>query len=77
MYIMILKIIYVKSSNFIKLRTRTLNEIEEEDDIEENEEKEKSVSSADENEDEGPIYNPKNLPLGWDGKPIRKFFFYN
>ena len=19
---------------------------------------------------EGPVYNPKNLPLGWDGKPI-------
>jgi splicing factor 3A subunit 3 len=25
--------------------------------------------NADE-EDEGPIYNPLNLPLGWDGKPI-------
>ena len=21
-------------------------------------------------EDETPIYNPKNLPLGWDGRPI-------
>ena len=21
-------------------------------------------------DDEGPIYNPLNLPLGWDGKPI-------
>ena len=31
----------------------------------------KSVGS--DNENEGPIYNPKNLPLGWDGKPIRKF----
>lgn len=23
---------------------------------------------SDDNEDEGTIYNPKNLPLGWDGK---------
>jgi len=21
-------------------------------------------------DDESPIYNPKNLPLGWDGRPI-------
>jgi splicing factor 3A subunit 3 len=21
-------------------------------------------------EDEAPVYNPLNLPLGWDGKPI-------
>jgi len=33
---------------------------------------EKSISSAS-GEDDGPIYNPKNLPLGWDGKPIRNF----
>jgi len=26
-------------------------------------------------ENEGPIYNPKNLPLGWDGKPIRKYLY--
>lgn len=24
----------------------------------------------DEDEDEAPIYNPHNVPLGWDGKPI-------
>lgn len=23
-----------------------------------------------ESDEEGPIYNPLNLPLGWDGKPI-------
>ena len=37
---------------------------------EENEESNKSYS-----DDEGPIYNPKNLPLGWDGKPIRIFLW--
>lgn len=26
-------------------------------------------------EDDGPIYNPLNLPLGWDGKPI-PFWLY-
>jgi splicing factor 3A subunit 3 len=25
---------------------------------------------AEEEEDEGPMYNPLNLPIGWDGKPI-------
>lgn len=29
----------------------------------------------DEDEDEGPLYNPLNLPLGWDGKPI-PFWLY-
>jgi hypothetical protein len=58
-----------------KQQTRTLEEklalIEEEEfgtlpDVEE----------ADEDEDEdGPLYNPLNLPLGWDGKPI-PFWLY-
>lgn len=25
---------------------------------------------SDEEEDDGTVYNPKNLPLGWDGKVI-------
>jgi hypothetical protein len=25
---------------------------------------------ASESEDNEPVYNPKNLPVGWDGKPI-------
>ena len=28
-----------------------------------------------EDEDEDVIYNPKNLPLGWDGKVNFKFFY--
>jgi hypothetical protein len=28
------------------------------------------ASGFDEEEDEAPIYNPKNIPLDWDGKPI-------
>ena len=31
--------------------------------------------AAAEEEDEAPIYNPLNLPLGWDGKPI-PFWLY-
>ncbi|KAF2348016.1 protein of unknown function DUF3449 [Trinorchestia longiramus] len=38
-------------------------------DGEEDEEDEVSASESDEEDDEVP-YNPKNLPLGWDGKPI-------
>jgi splicing factor 3A subunit 3 len=54
-----------------KQQARTLEEkeaeIEEEEfgllpDVGEGEEKD--------DDDEGPIYNPLNLPLGWDGKPI-------
>merc|ERR1712118_511248 len=48
-----------------KKQTRTLLENEEEknyDDIEEED-------LSDSEEEEAP-YNPKNLPLGWDGKPI-------
>jgi len=31
---------------------------------------EEVLSSSDDEEDEKPVYNPLNLPLGWDGKPI-------
>lgn len=30
---------------------------------------------GEDDDDEGPIYNPLNLPLGWDGKPI-PFWLY-
>ena len=29
-----------------------------------------SQEEDEESDEEGPIYNPLNLPLGWDGKPI-------
>ena len=38
-------------------------------DGEEDEESDASASESDDGDDEVP-YNPKNLPLGWDGKPI-------
>lgn len=38
-------------------------------DGEEDEEDDASASESDDEDDEVP-YNPKNLPLGWDGKPI-------
>ena len=31
--------------------------------------------SDDDSDDEGPIYNPKGVPLGWDGKPIPYWLF--
>lgn len=30
----------------------------------------KIEEEEEEEEEDQPIYNPKNLPLGWDGKPI-------
>lgn len=60
-----------------KQQTRTMEEklaeiLEEEHgtlpDIEEN-------ADDDDEENEGPLYNPLNLPLGWDGKPI-PFWLY-
>lgn len=37
---------------------------------EEEDEEEASASESEDEEDEDIPYNPKNLPLGWDGKPI-------
>lgn len=34
------------------------------------EEEEGEPEISDDEEDDGVPYNPKNLPLGWDGKPI-------
>jgi splicing factor 3A subunit 3 len=46
-----------------KKKTRTIEENMAENNYEENEPEVESDSSDDE-----PTYNPKNLPLGWDGK---------
>jgi len=32
-------------------------------------------SDDEDDEDDAPIYNPKNVPLGWDGKPIPYWLF--
>eukprot|EP00741_Cyanophora_paradoxa_P005594 tig00000912_g5422.t1 len=50
-----------------KKQSRTYDEIE----MEQNEEPEEEVEVEDtDSEEERPIYNPLNLPMGWDGKPI-------
>lgn len=51
----------------VKKQTRTYEEIAA--DLEEQQEEEE-LSSGEEEEEEGAPYNPLNLPLGWDGKPI-------
>jgi splicing factor 3A subunit 3 len=35
-----------------------------------NEDDDNDDDDDDNDKDEGPLYNPLNLPLGWDGKPI-------
>ncbi|CAL8072680.1 unnamed protein product [Orchesella dallaii] len=49
--------------NVTRKQARTAGEKEESD------EEEQQTESDDDDDDEVP-YNPKNLPLGWDGKPI-------
>jgi len=50
-----------------KKQTRTLLENEEEKNWDDNNNVDDEVSDSE--EEEAP-YNQKNLPLGWDGKPI-------
>ena len=49
--------------NIQRKQARTVNEREESDD-------EVVSDNESDNEDNDVPYNPKNLPLGWDGKPI-------
>lgn len=60
-------VIIATQDHIEKKQTRTYDEIAA--DLEEQADEEVLSSSEDE-EDEKPIYNPLNLPLGWDGKPI-------
>ena len=50
-----------------KKQSRTYEELER--DLQLQEENDMEVED-DEEEADKPIYNPLNLPLGWDGKPI-------
>lgn len=56
-------IIHDTMNQIRKKQSRTYEEMEAENYNFQEIEVEKSDS-----EDDGPIYNPKNLPLGWDGK---------
>ena len=58
-------IIHDTMNQIRKKKTRTIEESMAENAYDEPEQDMESESSDDE-----PTYNPKNLPLGWDGKPI-------
>lgn len=61
-----------------KKETMTAEELEAEAEVSESESEGGVVVSdieIDEDEEDRPIYNPLNLPLGWDGKPI-PFWLY-
>jgi len=49
--------------NVERKQARTSDELEDDED-------EHHVGEESDDEDEQVLYNPKNLPLGWDGKPI-------
>eukprot|EP00929_Paragymnodinium_shiwhaense_P018026 TRINITY_DN127969_c0_g1_i1.p1 TRINITY_DN127969_c0_g1~~TRINITY_DN127969_c0_g1_i1.p1 ORF type:complete len:182 (+),score=41.86 TRINITY_DN127969_c0_g1_i1:2-547(+) len=51
-------------------QTRTYEELEAEHEEEAKEGSGDDDSLSDDSDEEKPIYNPKKLPLGWDGKPI-------
>mmetsp|Transcript_62554 Transcript_62554/g.72761 ORF Transcript_62554/g.72761 Transcript_62554/m.72761 type:complete len:506 (-) Transcript_62554:135-1652(-) len=58
-------VIHATRNQIQKKQSRTYEEMEAENVDAKEEADEKSDSDDDE-----PVYNPKNLPLGWDGKPI-------
>lgn len=60
-------VIVATQEHIEKKQTRTYEEIAA--DLEE-QQAEDVLSSSDDDDDEKPVYNPLNLPLGWDGKPI-------
>lgn len=49
--------------NVVRKQARTTDELEDEEAHEE-------FNESDSDDEETVLYNPKNLPLGWDGKPI-------
>jgi len=59
-------------SNIEKKQSRTFEELQEELTAME---AEVIAEESEEDDDDAPIYNPLNLPLGWDGKPI-PFWLY-
>jgi len=61
------EVIDATRDHVLKKQTRTYDEIAA--DLEEQQE-EVAVESSDEEEEEAAPYNPLNLPLGWDNKPI-------
>jgi splicing factor 3A subunit 3 len=52
--------------NIERKQARTAGEEEDDDEVEQ-------VYDVDEVDESAP-YNPKNLPLGWDGKPSMNYF---
>lgn len=62
-----------------KKQSQTAEEMEMEKDLESDEEDDGGVdvdgSDMEKDDEDRPIYNPLNLPLGWDGKPI-PFWLY-
>jgi len=57
-------IIHDTMNQIRKKQTRTYEEMEAE------KESKQVFDEKSDDEDDEPVYNPKNLPLGWDGKPI-------
>lgn len=62
--------------NVERKQARTAEELmDDEDDAAADAAADAAGESSDEDDTEKPIYNPKKLPLGWDGKPIPYWLF--
>lgn len=66
-------------SHLQKKQSRTIDEMDREDEFDEEEDDGIDIDpdelGADDPAEDRPIYNPLNLPVGWDGKPI-PFWLY-
>ena len=72
----LLQDVFVNTENLVrKKQSKHYNELEADYEMNDTEAKKAAMLKAEgaggsDDEDERPKYNPKNLPMGWDGKPI-------
>ena len=65
--------VFVNTENLVrKKQSKHFNELEADYEMMNDPESKKAamLGEKSDDEDERPKYNPKNLPMGWDGKPI-------
>jgi splicing factor 3A subunit 3 len=72
----LLQDVFVNTENLVrKKQSKHYNELEADYEMNDTEAKKAAMlkgegAGGSDDEDERPKYNPKNLPMGWDGKPI-------
>ena len=64
-----------KHTMLLEERNAELEEEEEDDEAQAGKEDSEEEDDEEDAGEDGPLYNPLNLPLGWDGKPIPYWLF--